>query len=62
MTNTFYHRIALKFRESPKLLDHVSMIRKVLEQMSDKEFKNRTDVNEVSPNIWKNNPTSPYEL
>ena len=45
---SIFRRIALKFRENPKLLENVSMIRKVLEQMSDKEFKNRTDVNEVN--------------
>lgn len=45
--NTHPVRIALKFRDNPKLLENVTMIRKVLEMMSDKEFKNRTDVNEV---------------
>jgi len=45
--NTNPVRIALKFREHPSLLENISMVRKVLELMSDKEFKNRTDVNEV---------------
>jgi len=45
--NTHPVRIALKFREDPKLLQNVGMIRKVLEMMSDREFQNRYDVNEV---------------
>jgi len=45
--NTHPVRIGLKFRENPKLLENVTQIRKVLELMSDKEFKNRYDVNEV---------------
>ena len=44
---TVPHRVALKFRDNPKLLENVTMLRKVLELMSDKEFKNRYDVNEV---------------
>jgi len=45
--NTHPVRIGLKFRENPKLLENVTQIKKVLELMSDKEFKNRYDVNEV---------------
>ena len=40
-------RIALHFRASPCLLEKITSVRKVLELMSDREFKNRTDVNEV---------------
>ena len=40
-------RVALKFRDNPVLLTKVTQIRKVLELMSDREFKNRYDVNEV---------------
>ena len=43
----FVFRVALKFRENPVLLAKVTQIRKVLELMSDREFKNRYDVNEV---------------
>ena len=45
----FVFRVALKFRDNPVLLSKVTQIRKVLELMSDREFKNRYDVNEV----WK---------
>lgn len=45
--NTHPVRIALKFKECPSLLENVSQVSKVLEMMSDREFKNRTDVNEV---------------
>lgn len=47
MMNTHPVRVALKFRENPVLLSKVTQIRKVLELMSDREFKNRYDVNEV---------------
>lgn len=47
MMNTHPVRVALKFRENPVLLTKVTQIRKVLELMSDREFKNRYDVNEV---------------
>jgi len=40
-------RIAYFFRDDPALLENVSKIRKVLELMSQKEFKNRKDVNET---------------
>ena len=40
-------RIALHFRSNPTLLEKITSVRKVLELMSDREFKNRTDVNEV---------------
>ena len=43
----FLFRVALKFRDNPVLLTKVTQIRKVLELMSDREFKNRYDVNEV---------------
>ena len=43
----FLFRVALKFRDNPVLLSKVTQIRKVLELMSDREFKNRYDVNEV---------------
>ena len=43
----FVFRVALKFRDNPVLLSKVTQIRKVLELMSDREFKNRYDVNEV---------------
>ena len=56
-------RIALHFRASPCLLEKITSVRKVLELMSDREFKNRTDVNEVglspvlfaffAPSLWK---------
>jgi len=39
--------IAYFFRDEPALLQNISKIGKVLELMSDKEFKNRSDVNEV---------------
>lgn len=45
--NTSPVRIALHFRANPKLLANITSIRKVLEMMSDREFKNRRDVNEV---------------
>jgi len=45
--NTHPVRIAFNFRDNPKLLENITQIRKVLEMMSDREFKNRTDVNEV---------------
>merc|ERR1712179_225360 len=45
--NTNPVRIALHFRSQPSLLGNISSVRKVLELMSDKEFKNRRDVNEV---------------
>jgi len=45
--NTHPVRIALKFREHSKLLENITSVRKVLELMSDKEFKNTRDVNEV---------------
>lgn len=45
--NTHPVRIALKFKECPPLLDNITQVRKVLEMMSDREFKNRSDVNEV---------------
>jgi len=45
--NTHPVRIALHFRASPCLLEKITSVRKVLELMSDREFKNRTDVNEV---------------
>lgn len=40
-------KIAYHFRDSPVLLDNISKARKVLEMMSEKEFKDRKDVNEV---------------
>ena len=40
-------RVALKFRDNPLLLEKITEIRKVLELMSDREFKNRYDVNEA---------------
>ena len=43
-------RIALHFRANPALLKKITSVRKVLELMSDREFKNRTDVNEVTKN------------
>ena len=43
----FVFRVALKFRDNPALLPKITQIRKVLELMSDREFKNRYDVNEV---------------
>ena len=46
--NTHPVRIAFNFRDNPKLLENITQIRKVLEMMSDREFKNRTDVNEVN--------------
>ena len=45
--NTHPVRIAFSFRDNPKLLENITQIRKVLEMMSDREFRNRTDVNEV---------------
>ena len=42
----------MKFRDNPKLLENITQVRKVLELMSDREFKNRYDVNEVK--IMKN--------
>jgi len=45
--NTHPVRIAILMKEKPKLLENITMVRKVLELMSDREFKNRTDVNEV---------------
>ena len=39
--------IAYFFRDEPALLQNISKIGNVLELMSDKEFKNRSDVNEV---------------
>jgi len=45
--NTHPVRIALHFRANPTLLAKITSVRKVLELMSDREFKNRTDVNEV---------------
>ena len=45
-------RIALHFRASPCLLEKITSVRKVLELMSDREFKNRTDVNEVGPVLF----------
>ena len=50
----WFYRVALKFRDNPKLLENVTQIRKVLELMSDREFKNRYDVNEV---CGRNNPS-----
>ena len=38
----------MKFRDNPKLLENITQVRKVLELMSDREFKNRYDVNEVN--------------
>ena len=46
--NVACFRVAFKFRDNPKLLENVTQVRKVLEQMSDREFKNRYDVNEVN--------------
>ena len=46
--NISCYRVAFKFRDNPKLLENVTQVRKVLEQMSDREFKNRYDVNEVN--------------
>ena len=46
--NVACYRVAFKFRDNPKLLENVTQVRKVLEQMSDREFKNRYDVNEVN--------------
>jgi len=45
--NTHPVRIALLLREEPALLQNISKVTKVLELMSDKEYKNRRDVNEV---------------
>ena len=42
-----WNRVAMKFRDNPKLLENITQVRKVLELMSDREFKNRYDVNEV---------------
>ena len=47
MMNTNPVRVALMFRAHPLLLSKVTEVRKVLEMMSDREFKNRYDVNEV---------------
>jgi len=47
MMNTHPIRVAMKFRDNPKLLENITQVRKVLELMSDREFKNRYDVNEV---------------
>lgn len=47
MMNTHPVRVAFKFRDNPKMLENVTQIRNVLELMSNKEFKNRYDVNEV---------------
>jgi len=40
-------KIAYHFRDSPPLLAHVGRVRKVLELMSEKQFKDRKDVNEI---------------
>ena len=49
--NISCYRVAFKFRDNPKLLENVTQVRKVLEQMSDIEFKNRYDVNEVNQQL-----------
>jgi hypothetical protein len=45
--NTNPVRIALVLKASPQLLDNVSKVVQILELMSDREFMNRRDVNEV---------------
>ena len=52
-------RVALKFRDNPVLLTKVTQIRKVLELMSDREFKNRYDVNEVWIEVSVYNKNTP---
>jgi hypothetical protein len=34
-------------KEEPKLLENIDRVTRVLELLSDKEFKNRNDVNEI---------------
>ena len=45
--NTHPVRIALIMKEEPILLDNLPKVCQILELMSDREFKNRRDVNEV---------------
>ncbi len=45
--NTHPVRIALILREEPLLMENLSKVCQILELMSDREFKNRRDVNEV---------------
>ena len=45
--NTNPVRIGLLLREEPKLLENIKKVSKVLEFMSDRQFKDRHDVNEI---------------
>ena len=45
--NTHPVKIAMILKESPELLQNLSKVCQILESMSDREFKNRRDVNEV---------------
>ena len=45
--NTNPVRIGLILREEPKLVENIKKVANVLELMSDKQFKNRQDVNEI---------------
>jgi hypothetical protein len=45
--NTHPVRIALILREEPLLMENLSKVCQILELMSEREFKNRRDVNEV---------------
>jgi hypothetical protein len=39
--------VALMLKDEPKLLENIDRVTRVLELLSDKEFKNRNDVNEI---------------
>ena len=45
--NTHPVKIAMLLKESPELLSNIGKVCQILELMSDREFKNRQDVNEV---------------
>ena len=45
--NTHPVRVALILKSEPILLENVAKVCQILELMSDREFKNRRDVNEV---------------
>ena len=45
--NTHPVRVAMELKCNPDLFDSLEVVSKILELMSDREFKNRRDVNEV---------------
>ena len=45
--NTNPVRIAMLLKECPELLANLPKVSQIVESMSDREFKNRRDVNEV---------------